>query len=49
MANSVTLLEWSKILNLLGLHLPVTRKGPLNLGESLQDQSDALFMTESPT
>ncbi len=36
-------------LNSLPCSLVVTRKGPVNFGESLQDRSGERFMTESPT
>ncbi len=39
----------SRTLNLLPCSLAVTRKGPVNFGESLQDRSVERFMTESPT
>ncbi len=39
----------SRTLNLLPCSLAVTRKGPINFGESLQNRSGERFMTESPT
>ncbi len=38
----------SRKLNLLPCSSAVTRKGPVNFGESLQDRSGERFMTESP-
>ncbi len=39
----------SRTLNLLPCSLAVTRKEPINFGESLQDRSEERFMTQSPT